>query len=31
MGIDLRPESATGDGPGMEVVNRIAESHGVIS
>jgi len=30
MGIDLRPESATGDGPGIEVVNRISQSHGVI-
>ena len=30
MGINSRPESATGDGPGVEVVNRVAKSHGVI-
>ena len=30
MGINLRPESSTGDGPGIEVVNRVAQSHGVI-
>ena len=30
MGIDLRPESATGDGPGIEVVNRVAQLHGVV-
>ena len=29
-GINSRPESATGDGPGVEVVNRVAKSHGVI-
>ena len=30
MGINSRPESATGDGPGVEDVNRVAKSHGVI-
>ena len=30
MGVNLRPEAATGDGPGEEVVNRVAQSHGVI-
>ena len=30
LGVNLRPEAATGDGPGEEVVNRIAQSHGVI-
>jgi len=30
MGIDLRPESATGDGPGIEIVNRVAQLHGVV-
>ena len=30
MGIDLRPEPATGDGPGIEVVNRVAQFHGVV-
>ena len=29
-GMNSRPESATGDGPGVEVVNRVAKSHGVI-
>ena len=30
LGVNLRPEAATGDGPGEEVVNRVAQSHGVI-
>ena len=30
MGINSRPESATGDGPGVEVVTRVAKAHGVI-
>ena len=30
MDINSRPESATGDGPGVEVVTRVAKSHGVI-
>ena len=30
MGINSRPESATGDGPGVEVVTRVAKSHGGI-
>ena len=30
LGVNLRPEAATGDGPGEEVVNRVAQSYGVI-